>query len=133
MTRCFADTSYYIALVSADDDAHGRAAAYTAAFDGSIVTTAWVLNELANHLAKPPNRALFLEMLRDMRSDERVTIIPMSEDLFERGVALYGERLDKEWSVTDCVSFIVMREHGLTEALTGDHHFEQAGFTALLR
>src|SRR5688572_2216688 len=77
MTRCFADTSYYIALVSADDAAHELAAEYTDTFDGSIVTTAWVVNELANHLSKPPNRALFVEMLQDMRSDARVTIVPI--------------------------------------------------------
>lgn len=133
MTRCFADTSYYVALLSADDEAHERAATYTASFDGSIITTAWILNELANHLAKPPNRELFLEILREPRADDRVSIVPMDQELFDRGVALYGERLDKEWSVTDCISFIVMREQGVTDALTGDHHFEQVGFTALLK
>ena len=66
MTPCFADTSYYIALVSPDDEAHELASAYTAALDGAIVTTSWVLYELANHLAKPPNRELFVEMLQDM-------------------------------------------------------------------
>jgi predicted nucleic acid-binding protein len=44
----------------------------------------------------------------------------------------YESRPDKAWSLTDCISFVVMNQHGLTEALTGDHHFEQAGFTALL-
>jgi predicted nucleic acid-binding protein len=49
------------------------------------------------------------------------------------GFALYGERLDKEWSLTDCISFVVMHDHQLTEAATADHHFEQAGFRALLK
>lgn len=133
MTWCFADTSYYIALVSADDNAHELASAYTAAFDGSIVTTSWVLNELANHLAKAPNRELFLEMLQDLRADRRVSIVPMTQELFDRGVELYAGRPDKEWSVTDCISFLVMRELGITDALTADHHFEQAGFIALLK
>jgi len=53
--------------------------------------------------------------------------------LFERGVGLFRQRPDKEWSLTDCISFVVMRDASLTEALTGDHHFEQAGFSALLR
>ena len=50
-----------------------------------------------------------------------------------RGVALYAERPDKDWSLTDCISFVVMRKMDITEALTGDRHFEQAGFTALLK
>lgn len=74
-----------------------------------------------------------MEILREPRADDRVSIVPMDQELFDRGVALYGERLDKEWSVTDCISFIVMREQGVTDALTGDHHFEQVGFTALLK
>jgi predicted nucleic acid-binding protein len=53
--------------------------------------------------------------------------------LFDQGFELYARRLDKDWSLTDCISFVVMREHGLTHALTGDHHFEQAGFRILLK
>ena len=79
------------------------------------------------------NRELFLEMRIALRENERVTIVPMGQELFDRGIELYGERLDKEWSITDCISFIVMREQGITDALTGDHHFEQAGFKALLK
>ena len=47
--------------------------------------------------------------------------------------AMHKERSDKSWSLTDCISFVVMGEHGITDALTGDRHFEQAGFRALLR
>ena len=56
-------------------------------------------------------------------------LVPASRELLQRGLALYHERPDKEWQLTDCVSFVVMRE----ESLTGDHHFEQAGFNALLK
>ena len=55
------------------------------------------------------------------------------QDLFDAGVELYVRRPDKAWSLTDCISFVVMREHGMNEALTGDRHFEQAGFIALLK
>jgi predicted nucleic acid-binding protein len=116
-----------------NDETHARAATFTASFNGSVVTTAWVLNELANFLAKPPNRALFLEMLRAIQADGRISVVPMTQEMFERGVALYGQRLDKEWSVTDCISSLVMKEQGLTDALTSDHHFEQAGFNVLLK
>jgi hypothetical protein len=68
-----------------------------------------------------------------LRADPRVVVVPSSRDLFDRAMGLYRSRPDKDWSLTDCVSFVVMRERGITEALTGDHHFEQAGFRALLK
>jgi predicted nucleic acid-binding protein len=54
-------------------------------------------------------------------------------NLFDRGVELYDARPDKHWSLTDCISFVAMQDHGISEALTGDRHFEQAGFVALMR
>ena len=60
-------------------------------------------------------------------------VIPASTALMDRGIALFAARADKEWGLTDCISFVVMQEHNMTEALTADHHFEQAGFSALLR
>jgi uncharacterized protein len=68
-----------------------------------------------------------------LEADQSVTIVPASDDLFRRGVDLYRQRPDKDWPLTDCLSFVVMNDHGATEALTGDHHFEQAGFQALLK
>ena len=133
MARCFADTSYYIAPVNPDDETHELALNLTSEFEGEIVTTGWVLNELANHLVRPPNRALFLDMLAQMRADPSVTIVPMTQETFDRGLALYAERLDKSWSVTDCISFLVMEELTIADALTSDHHFEQAGFKVLLK
>lgn len=58
--------------------------------------------------------------------------MPASRALLEEGISLYAARPDKDWSVTDCISFVVMRDEGMTHALTGDRHFEQAGFKALL-
>ena len=68
-----------------------------------------------------------------MRDDNHVTIVPPDDALFHRGVEFYAQRPDKDWSLTDCISFVVMEERGIREALTGDHHFEQAGFAALLK
>lgn len=68
-----------------------------------------------------------------LRSEPLITIAPLDMETFDAGVELYRARPDKDWSLTDCISFVVMRERGITEALTGDRHFEQAGFKALLK
>jgi predicted nucleic acid-binding protein len=67
-----------------------------------------------------------------LRKDEPATIVPLSQDLLNRGLALYHARQDKEWSLVDCTSFIIMEDLGIHEVLTTDHHFEQAGFTRVL-
>ena len=134
MTALFADSFYFFALVSANDPAHARAAAFTASFKGTLLTTAWVLTELADGLARPlARRAVFLQILADLRTRPTVTIVPATDQLLQDGIDLYSRRPDKEWSLTDCISFVVMTREGITEALTGDHHFEQAGFAALLK
>jgi len=133
MKTVFADTSYYIALTNPNDEYAAAACECTRELGGELVTTAWVLTEVANHLRQAPNRPLLLSLVADLRSDRRVTIVPPTLELFDRGLRLYGERPDKDWSLTDCISFVVMHERGISEALTGDHHFEQAGFTVLLK
>jgi predicted nucleic acid-binding protein len=75
----------------------------------------------------------FANLVVDLRANSRVAIVPCSDRLLLEGINLFSERKDKQWSLTDCISFVVMREGGLTEALTADHHFEQAGFIALLK
>lgn len=133
MKRVFADTVYYLALLNPRDQYAEVAALFTAGFSGAFVTSAWVLTEVANSLARGADRALFVELYRDLADDRRVTIVPPALDLFEEGIEFYASRPDKEWSLIDCISFIIMREHGLTAALTADRHFEQAGFSVLLK
>jgi predicted nucleic acid-binding protein len=133
MKPVFADTVYYLALTNPRDQYAAPAMRFTAEFSGAFVTTAWVLTEVANSLARGPDRVLFLDLYRDLADDHRVTIVPSNQDLFEQGIELYAQRPDKEWSLTDCISFIVMREYGLTDALTADHHFQQAGFAVVLQ
>jgi hypothetical protein len=133
MTACFADTYYFFAILNPRDDAHVAATEYNAVLNRPLVTTPWVLTEVADGLATNQSRPLFGTLLDRLGGDARVTIVPPTQELFERGTALYRERSDKTWSLTDCISFVVMQDRGLTDALTGDHHFEQAGFTVLLR
>ena len=129
----FADTAYYVAEVSPKDTLHAVARAFTMAYTGRLVTTEFVLVEVANFLIKGDGRAAYIDLMRNLRDDLQTTILPASPELFERGLKLFAARPDKEWSLTDCISFEVMTELGLTDALTSDHHFEQAGFCALLK
>lgn len=133
MRTVFADTFYFLALLSRSDQAHTKAVAFTANNPVRLVTTGWVLTELADGLARSPRgRAEFVSTLADLRSSPDVTIAPCSDGLLSEGIQLYAARSDKEWSLTDCISFVVMTREGIRESLTGDRHFEQAGFVALL-
>ena len=128
----FADTFFYLALLRNDDPAHVRALA-AARQNRPILTTEFVLLELGNACARAEDHADFLALIEGIRATARITVVPLGSSLMERGLQRMGERADKDWSLTDCVSFVVMEDHAITEALTGDRHFEQAGFAALLK
>ena len=113
---------------------HHRATSFLTAFSGRLVTTDWVLMEVGDALAgTEKGRLEFVSLRADLQSDPDVRILPSDPYLLHEAVALYQARLDKQWSLTDCTSFVVMQREGVHEALTGDRHFEQAGFAALLR
>lgn len=131
MKPVFADSFYYLALLSERDAAHARAVAFTRQAHSRMVTTDCVLTEVADAMADPPHRLLFLRLLEALRNDPSATVVPASRELFDQAVDLYAGRGDKSWSLTDCASFVVMEQQGITDALTGDRHFEQAGFTAV--
>jgi uncharacterized protein len=133
MNATFADTSYYLALLTPGDEHHSAALQCSLGTAGIIVVTDFVLLEVGNTLSRSRRRAAFPELVRNLRADPDTEIVPLSQELLDKGLDLYARRPDQEWSLTDCISFVVMGEHGLTEALTADHHFEQAGFTVLLK
>jgi predicted nucleic acid-binding protein len=128
----FLDTSYILALVNTKDRLHPAARKLSEAFFNPVVTTEAVLTEIGNSLCKVQWRSLGAEVIGDLRNDPETEIIPVSSELFSGGLELYTDRTDKEWSLTDCISFVVMKAYKLTEALTSDHHFRQAGFNVLL-
>ena len=97
-----------------------------------MFTTRAVLLEVADAFAPPSTRMIAGEFLDALEADPSVTIVELTEALCHRGLALYRDRPDKGWSLTDCISFVVMDDRGLSDALTGDHHFAQAGFVPLL-
>ena len=132
MTPFFVDTYYFLALVGINDKAHDAAVALSRQVKNPLVTTTWVLTELGDALASTPlGRETFLAITEDLYTNADVTIVTERQQLFSRGVEFYWSRLDKVWSLTDCISFVVMNDLGIGEVLTGDHHFEQAGFTIL--
>jgi predicted nucleic acid-binding protein len=89
--------------------------------------------EVGDALSKTGNRDVFTRFYNWIHQHSGTTAIPASRQLLEDGVHLYRYRRDKEWPLTDCISFVVMEDEGISEALTGDAHFEQAGFKALLK
>ena len=89
--------------------------------------------EVADALAKSESRSRIREFILHLRQGDVCEVVPASRELFDRALELYHQHADKEWTLTDCVSFVVMREAGITQALTEDRHFEQAGFTALFK
>lgn len=132
MNRVFADTSFYVALLNHRDSLHANALKWVQRDDVEYVTTDLVLIELGNAMSAGVRRASFVQTLELLRSKSTTIVIPATHELFERGCALFSQRPDKEWSMTDCTSFVVMGQMGLTDALTADHHFAQAGFQTLL-
>jgi len=132
MTSIFADTYYWLALINSRDSAHNEAVNLSRSISAPIITSEWVLTEVGDALRKPGNRPVFLRLLRDIANDPQTTVISAEHNWFDQGVALYSVRLDKQWPLTDCISFVIMQSMGITEALTGDSEFVQAGFRKLM-
>ena len=128
----FMDTYGLIAWINTRDAAHQRVKSYLDSYSGNIVTTEWVLLEFADAFSPSKAKPFAIEAIK------RIHRLPMFLVGFEpavrqAGFDLYETRSDKDWSLTDCVSFSVMTQRGLSEALTADHHFEQAGFRAVFK
>lgn len=133
MKRLFADSFYFIALLNERDAAHERATQFSRLNRAELATTRWVLAEVADALSDTAWRANAGAFVEFALSAPGFTVVEDSDELFKRGLHLYRQRADKGWSLTDCISFVVIGDERITEALTGDHHFEQAGFVALLK
>lgn len=129
----FVDAGYLVALVQPGDQLHSRAAAWALALSGPFLTIEHVVWETVNGLSKPINRPKVHAMLDNVRRSSNWEITKSTEDLVAQGLVMHRQHTDKEWSLTDCIAFVAMRQRGLRQALTHDHHFEQAGFEALLR
>lgn len=129
----FVDTGYLLAVLNPSDELHARAARWSEVVAEPLTITEYVLWELVNSLSEPADRAKTHAALDEIRSLGDWDLISASGELFEAAITLHRERPDKSWSLTDCASFIIMAQRGIRQALAYDHHFEQAGFEALLR
>lgn len=136
MNDLFLDTGYVVALISDKDQHRQRAQELSQEIKRSrprIVTTQAILVEMSNALAAPDHRGTVAAYIEMLRREPFVDIVPTSQELLRRGFSLYKERQDKAWGWTDCMSFVVMRDRGIRDALAYDEDFQQAGFNALLR
>ena len=133
MKTVFADTFYLLALYYPDDQYHAQTVRMTRQLNARFLTTDWILTEVADALSAGRDHQNVAPLIRRLRSSPLWEIVPFSRDQFDAALEFHFRHQDKEWTLTDCASFLVMQEHGITEALTGDRHFEQAGFTALLK
>ena len=136
MNEVFLDTAYAIALSVEADAHHARAIELAEQLElqqTKLVTTRAVLLEIGNAMARQRYRRAAVQLLDAIQHDPQVECVPLNDDLYQQAFELFRNRTDKEWGMIDCASFVVMQQRGLTDALTTDEHFEQAGFRALLR
>ncbi len=136
MTEVFLDTSFAIALSSVTDQNHLRSVKLASQIETNrthLVTTQAVLLEIGNALSKQKYRTAAIQLLESLETDPSVEIVLFTNSLYKSAFNLFKQREDKEWGLVDCISFIVMQDRGITDALTADTHFQQAGFRALLR
>ncbi|MBI5760599.1 MAG: type II toxin-antitoxin system VapC family toxin [Planctomycetales bacterium] len=127
------DTSFLLAVVNSRDNLHARALAWAQQIVEPLVVTEQVVWEVVNAYSQPADRPKAHAIVTRLRSNSDCEWIAASTGLLDEGLKLHQQRADKEWSLTDCISFVVMQQRGITRSLTHDHHFEQAGFEALLR
>lgn len=129
----FVDTGYLLALLNPRDSLHRRAQAWAHVIREPLLTTEYVMWELINGFSMPADRPKAHFAVRQIRYARDWQWVPATSELFESGLKLHSNRMDKAWSLTDCISFHIMQRQGIQQALAYDHHFEQAGFDALLR
>src|SRR5438046_8558245 len=127
MSEVFADSFYFLALLNQHDPHHALAMEAAHGLASRLVTTHWIIVEVADALSAPRVRARVVDFIDKVSNDPNTLVISDLVPWFKAGLDLYANRPDKSWSLTDCISFAVMEARSIREVLTGDHHFEQAG------
>ncbi|MFM9904051.1 MAG: type II toxin-antitoxin system VapC family toxin [Pyrinomonadaceae bacterium] len=133
MKITFVDTFYVVALINVRDEFHEKANELVDVYDKTpLLITDAVLLEIGNSLARE-YKPEAIEIFEEFFSSPDIEIVRLDETLLHKAFDLYKTQTDKTYGMVDCISFVVMREHGITDALTHDRHFVQAGFRALMR
>ncbi len=129
------DTSFIVALENLDDPYHERAIQLDRQLldqDATLVLHWGILLEIGDGYARLGRREKGHHILERIANEDSYEVVSLTMDLMSDALGLYHDRQDKEWGLTDCMSFTIMKRRHLTEALTADQHFVQAGFDALL-
>jgi predicted nucleic acid-binding protein len=136
MRTVFADTFYWIALTNPKDEWHATVVQISRGLEPvQMVTTDEVLTELLTWYSGhgPNHRTRAAQIVHTVMKNPNIRTLPQTRVSFERGLRFYESRNDKAYSLTDCISMEAMRDEGLHEILTNDHHFEQESFTILIK
>ena len=137
MRIVFIDSFYFIALLVEHDQWHEAAVQAQKSLGNAVqfVTIYEVLVEFLASVSRegPQVRQAAVETAHAIMASADIAVIAPSPELLTGGLNLYAQRLDKRYSLTDCVSMAVMRELGITEVLTHDRDFENEGFARLIR
>ena len=136
MTKVFVDTAAWIALINLDDDLNQQANEVKKKLQQdncSLVTSDFVFLEVADALTAPLIRRRTINFIDRLKNLSGLEVVSINQSLLDAGWQLYSQRLDKDWGLTDCISFVIMQQLQITLAFTADKHFEQAGFTRLLK
>lgn len=133
MNRIFVDTGFVIGLINQRDQYHQQASELANRFEGyPLLVTDAVLLEIGNALVRNYKKEV-IEIIEQFFDSDEVEVVRLTPQLFDQAFALYKMYEDKQWGLVDCISFAVMREAGVSQALTFDRHFVQAGFQVLMR
>jgi predicted nucleic acid-binding protein len=134
MRIIFADAFYWNALLNPRDDFHNQVRSLSQSLtQASLVTTDEILTEVLNFFSNYPSymKNGAVKFVNGILNNHQINVIPQTHDSFLRGLKLYSQRLDKGYSLTDCISMSLMKELEINEVLTHDKHFAQEGFTIL--
>ncbi|MBW4476085.1 MAG: PIN domain-containing protein [Tolypothrix brevis GSE-NOS-MK-07-07A] len=131
--KIFVDTLFVVALINQRDQYHQQASELADSLEiHPLITTDAVLLEIGNALARNYKDEA-VKIIKHFLTSNEVEIVRLTPELFTQAFTLYKTHQDKAWGLVDCISFVVMKQTGVTQALTFDQHFVQAGFEALMR
>ena len=131
----FVDTSAWLALINKSDTFHVKAKNIRDILlrdNIQFIVTDYVIVEVANSLSQIPWRPSAIQLINSIQLSENIRVVEINKEIYNEAWGLYSNRTDKEWGLTDCASFVVMKRYAITVAFTNDHHFEQMGYNILL-